>query len=152
HTVLMTAGTSDEHTVATDPFEVDLIRNDEIYEVLPLPGFPYTARPFLPTALQWRSLGDQDNDGLYVDASTDGPGGAIDEIFVKAGTTGPITPRDVYFSIASTSTNLPGVTPSDVIRYSGQGVREVFLDETLLMTATGGTSLNLDALAQSAAG
>ena len=151
-TILMTAGTSDEHTLATDPFEVDLIRSDEIYEVRPQAGPAYSARPFLPTALQWYYVGDQDADGLYVDAATAGPGGDIDAIFVKAGTTGPVSPRDVFFSIAATSTNLPGVATSDVVRFSGQGTREVFLTEVLLATATGGTSLNLDALAQSAAG
>jgi hypothetical protein len=63
-----------------------------------------------------------------------------------------VSPRQVFFSIAAASPNLPGVLPSDVVRYSGQGVREVFLTEAQLMTGTGGTSLNLDALAQSAAG
>ena len=49
HVILMTAGTSDERTLATDPFEIDLIRNDEIYEVIPTAGLPYSARPFLTT-------------------------------------------------------------------------------------------------------
>jgi hypothetical protein len=151
-TILMTSGTSDETTLAIDAVELDTIRNDEIYEVRPLPGLPYTARPFLPTSLQWYYVGDQDNDATYVDASVDGPGGQIDAILVKNGITGPVTPRDVFFSIAATSANLPGVLPSDVVRFAGQGTREVFLTEAQLMTATGGTSLNLDALAQSAAG
>jgi hypothetical protein len=151
-TILHTAGTSDENTLATDPFEVDLIRNDEIYGVTPTSLSLYTAWPFLPTSLQWYYVGDQDNDALYVDAATDAPGGQIDEVFVRRGTTGPVSPRQVFFSIAAASANLPGVLPSDVVRYSGQGVREVFLTEAQLMTATGGTSLNLDALAQSAAG
>jgi hypothetical protein len=151
-TILMTSGGSDAHTLAIDPPEIDLIRNDEIYSVTPVPGVPYSARPFLPTSLAWWYVGDQDNDGLYVDAQTDGPGGQIDELFVKAGTTGPLTPRDVFFSIAATSANLPGVLPSDVVRFAGQGTREVFLTEAQLVVATGGTSLNLDALCQSAAG
>lgn len=152
HTILMTSGGSVESTLGTDPFEIDIIRNDGIHEVTPVLGVPYTARPFLPISLQWYYLGDQDNDATYVDASTDGPGGQIDEIFVKRGTVGPVTPRDVFFSIAATAANLPGVLPSDVVRYAGQGTREVFLTEAQLMAGTGGTSLNLDALAQSTAG
>lgn len=152
HTILMTSGTSDERTLAIDAPEIDLIRNDEIYAVTPLPGGGYSARPFLPVSLAWYYVGDQDGDALYVDAQTDGPGGALDALFVKAGTTGPVSPRDVYWSIAAASANLPGVGPSDVVRYAAQGALEVFVSETQLETATGGTTLNLDALAQSAAG
>ncbi|MCB9879561.1 MAG: hypothetical protein H6835_18355 [Planctomycetes bacterium] len=152
HTVLMTAGTSDERTLGLDAPELDLIRNDEIYAVTPLPGTAYTAWPFLPTSLEWYYVGDGDGDAQYVEASTDGPGGAIDAIFVKSGAVGPVSPRDVFFSIASTNTHLPGVSTADVVRYSAQGVREVFVSEAQLMTATGGTSLNLDALCQTPAG
>jgi hypothetical protein len=151
-TILMTSGTSDERTLGVDLPEIDTIRNDEIYEVMPVIGGGYTARPFLPTSLAWYYVGDQDNDGLYVDAQVDAPSGQIDEIFVKAGTVGPVGPRHVFFSIVAASANLPGVLPSDVVRYAGQGVREVFLTEAQLMVGTGGTSLNLDALCQSAAG
>ncbi len=150
-TILMNGG-SDERTLATDPVEIDLIRTDEIYEVTPFATVPYSARPFLPTSLAWYYLGDQDNDATYVDAATDGPGDTIDAILVKTGTVGPVSPRDVFFSIAATSADLPGVATSDLVRFSGQGVREVFLTDAQLATATGGTSLNLDAIAQSAAG
>ena len=153
HTVLMTSGTSDERTLAVDAPEIDLIRNDEIYAVTPLPGVAYTARPFLPTSLQWYYAGDEDGDAQYVEASTNGPVGSLDAIFVKAGTVGPVSPRDVFFSISSTSgISLQNVATSDVIRYAGQGVREVFATETQLEIATGGSTLNLDALCQSAAG
>lgn len=152
HVILMTSGTTDENTIGLDAPEIDLIRNDSIFEVTPVPGVGYTARPFLPVTLQWFYVGDSDADGVYVDASVDGPGGQIDEIFVKRGVVGPVTPRDVFFSIAATNAQLPGVLPSDIVRYAAQGVREVFLSEAQLMIGTGGTSLNLDALCQSAAG
>lgn len=152
HTILMTSGGSDENTLGLDAFEVDLIRNDTIFEVTPLPGVPYTARPFLPLSLAWFYVGDQDNDGTYVDASVDAPSGRIDEIFVKANSVAPVTPRDVFFSIAATSANLPGVGLSDVVRYAGQGVREVFLAESVLAVGVGGTTLNLDALCQTNSG
>lgn len=152
HTILMTSGSSDENTLGLDPFEIDLIRSDEIYEVTPVPGSAYTARPFLPISLSWFYVGDQDNDGTYVDASVDAPHGRIDEIFVKAGTVAPVSPRDVFFSLSATSANLPGVTTSDVVRYQAQGVREFFLTDAVLQVGVGGTSLNLDALCQTAAG
>lgn len=152
HTILMTSGTSDERTLGLDLTEIDLIRNDEIYEVTPFPGAFYTARPFLPTSTQWAYVGDLDTDGQYVEDSVDGPGGAIDAIFVKNGAT-DVTPRDVFFSIASTTgINIPGLGTSDVIRYSDQGMQETFLTEAQLELATGGTTLNLDALCQSALG
>lgn len=152
HTILMTSGSSDENTLGLDAFELDLIANDEVYEVTPLPGTFYTAKPFLPNGLAWFYLGDVDNDGTYVDASVDAPHGRIDAIFVKATTPAPVTPRDVFFSINATSANFPGVTTSDVVRYAAQGVREVFLSDAVLQVGVGGTSLNLDSLAQSAAG
>src|SRR5262245_59117214 len=152
-TILMTSGTSDEHTLGIDAPELDLIRNDAIYEVTPVPGVAYTARPFLPISLQYAYVGDTDNDGQYVEDSIEGPGGQLDEIFVKANTVGPVTPRDVYWSIASTTgINIPGLLPSDVARYAGQGVIEKFVTENMLEVATGGTTLNLDALCQDAAG
>lgn len=153
HVILMTAGTSDERTIGNDLPEIDLIRNDEIYQVRPLPGVAYTARPFLPISLQYAYVGDTDSDGQYVEDSVDGPGGPLDAIFVKAGTVAPVTPRDVYFSITSTSgINIPGLQLSDVVRFVGQGVIDTFVTEAMIMTATGGTTLNLDALCQSAAG
>ncbi|MGE3172566.1 MAG: hypothetical protein AB7O97_08045 [Planctomycetota bacterium] len=151
-TLLMIAD-SDERTIGLDAPEIDLIRSDEIYEVTPLPGGAYTARPFLPISLQYSYLGDTDNDAQYVEDSVDGPGGTLDVVFVKAGTTGPVTPRDVYFSIDSvTSINIPGLGLSDVIRYAAPGVLDTFVTETELAVATGGTSLNLDALCQSPTG
>lgn len=153
HVLLMTAAGSDEHTLGLDAPEIDLIRGDEIYEVFPLPGVAYTARPFLPISLQYAYVGDLDGDGQFVEDSIDGPGGPLDAIFVKAGAASPVTPRDVFFSIESvTGINIPGLLPSDVARYAGQGAIEKFLTEGQLEIATGGTSLNLDALAQSAAG
>jgi hypothetical protein len=155
HILLMTStsSSSPESTLALDLPEVDSIRGNEIYEVFPLPGVAYSARPFLPTSLQWHYVGDLDNDGQYVEASTDGPGGSalIDEIFVKAGTVGPVTPRDVYFSLSAASATF-GVLASDVVRYAAQGVRDVFLTEAQLEVATGGTTLNLDALCQTLTG
>ncbi|MBX3463485.1 MAG: hypothetical protein KF830_09955 [Planctomycetes bacterium] len=154
HLVLMTSGAAEERTLALDLPEIDTIRREEIYEVFPLPGGAYSARPFLPVSLQWHYVGDLDNDGQYVEASTAGPAGSsavIDEIFVKAGTTGPVTPRDVFFSISAASAVF-GVLASDVVRYAAQGVREVFLTEAQLEIATGGTTLNLDALCQTFAG
>jgi hypothetical protein len=154
HIILMTSGAADERTLGLDWPEVDSIGDEEIYEVFPLPATSYTARPFLPISLQWHYVGDLDGDGQYVEGSDSGPGGSsavLDAIFVKAGTIGPVTPRDVFFSLSVASTPL-GTLPSDVFRYAGQGVREVFLTEAQMETATGGTTLNLDALAQSAAG
>src|SRR5262245_52853364 len=102
HIILMTAGTTSAQTIGLDPPHSDLISNHEIYEGQPGPGF-YTARPFMPVSLQWVYVGDTDNDGLYVDASTDGPGLDIDAILVKAGTVAPVSPRQVFFSIAAAS-------------------------------------------------
>ena len=153
HTILMTSGTSDERTLGLDAPELDLIRNDEIYSVTPLPGPGYTARPFLPTSLQWYYVGDLDGDAQYVEASTNGPGGNLDAIFVKADQPAPVSPRDVFFSLSSTSSiSLQGVTTADVVRYAAQGSLEVFVTASQLETATGGASLNLDALCQSADG
>ncbi len=154
YTVLVTSGSTEESTLALDLPEIDLIRNDEIYSVLPVVGQAYSARPFLPISLQDHWVGDLDADGRYVEVSAEGPMGSsnsIDEIFVKANTVGPVTPRDVFFSISAASTVM-GLLPCDVVRYAAQGVREVFLTEAQITAATGGTTLNLDALCQSAAG
>lgn len=152
HTILF-SGNADERTWALDLPELDLIGDDDVYEVTPVPGVIPVARPFLPVSYQMHLVGDLDNDGRYVEVSTEGPGGSnsIDEIFVKANATAPVSPRDVFISLSAAGTAL-GVLPSDVFRFSGQGQREVFLTEAQLMTATGGTSLNLDALCQSTAG
>lgn len=157
HTILLAPGPSDERTLGLDAPETDLMRTDEIYEVFPTPGGGYTARPFLPISTQWHYAGDTDSNGQYVQDSVDGPGGTLDAVFLKAGTTGPVTTRDVYWSIASTSgINIPGLLVSDVVRYSGQGVVEKFLTQAQLNVACGivstSTTMNLDALAQSAAG
>ena len=56
--------------------EVDSIDADDIYEVFPVPGTAYTARPFLPVSLQWHLVGDLDGDGEIVEGSTDGPMGS----------------------------------------------------------------------------
>jgi hypothetical protein len=154
HTILMTSGAADETTLALDLPEIDSINNVDIYQVTPAIGQAAIARPFLPVSLQWHLAGDPDNDGRYVEASVDGPGGSsnvVDEIFVKANTVGPVSHRDVFLSLSAASTML-GTLPSDVFRFSGQGTREVFLAEAQVMTATGGTSLNLDALCQTVAG
>ncbi|MBL9078662.1 MAG: hypothetical protein JNL08_14225 [Planctomycetes bacterium] len=155
HAILVTSSVSaGEQTLALDLPAVDFVDPDAIYEVVPLPGTPYSARPFLPVSLQWHYVGDLDNDGQYVEGSVDGPMGSsatIDEIFVKAGTVAPVGPRDVFFSISAANAVF-GVLASDVVRYAGQGVREVFLTEAQLEVATGGTTLNLDALCQSPAG
>jgi hypothetical protein len=154
HVLLINSGGADEHTLATDQSEIDTIGADEIYQVFPIPNTLYSAVPFLPAALQIYYAGDIDGDALYADTSSlaPSPGGSdTDAIFVKAGTVGPVTPRDVFFSIAAASATF-GVLASDVVRYQAQGVREFFLHEADLVTATGGTSLNLDALCQSAVG
>lgn len=152
HTILHTADTT-QNTLGLDNFELDIIRSSEIYEVTPTLFGPYTARPFMPISLQYVYVGDLDNDSQYVEDSTDGPGGKLDVLFVKAGP-GPYTPRDVFWSIDSTtSINIPGLLVSDVVRYSGQGVRETFVDHATLQAAVGGpATMNLDALAQSATG
>ena len=147
-------GTTDARTLALDPAEIDEIREGDIYEVFPLPGVPYSLRPFLPISLQWHFAGDIDGDGQYVEGSDSGPtgsGNGIDAIFRKATAPGPFTPRDIYFSTESASSTL-GTLPSDVVRYAGQGVLEYFLTEAQLETATGGTTLNLDALCQTLTG
>ncbi len=155
HILLITPSASaGESTLGLDMPEVDSIDADDIYEVFPVPGTAYTARPFLPVSLQWHLVGDLDGDGQYVEGSTDGPMGSsatIDAIFVKAGTVGPVTPRDVFFSVSALNAAF-GVLPCDVVRYASQGVREVFLTEAQVEAATGGTTLNLDALCQSATG
>lgn len=152
HTILLTADTT-QNTLGLDAPELDLIRTSEIYEVTPTTAGAYTARPFLPISLQWIYVGDLDNDSQYVEASTDGPGDKLDVVFVKAGP-GPVTPRDVFWSIDSAaSINIPGLLVSDVVRYSGQGVRETFVSHAVLQAAVGGpATMNLDALAQSATG
>ena len=157
HTILFISGPSDESTLGLDAPEVDLMRTDEIYSVTPLPGAAYTARPFLPISLQYHYAGDLDNDGIYVEDDVEGPVDTLDAVFVKAGTVGPVGPRDVFFSFASTSTiNIPGLRVSDVVRYSGQGTVEFFLPQVQLNDACGyaasSNTVNLDALCQSAAG
>lgn len=157
HTLLI-VGDGDK-TLAVDAPELDLMINDEIYSVTPVIGSPYTARSFLPISLQDHYIGDLDNDGRYVEVSDEGPFGssnAIDEIFVKAGTLGPVTPRDVFFSVEDANV-VGGILQSDVVRYMAQGVREVFMTEAQLITATGVTvtltnTINLDALCQTAGG
>jgi len=150
HTLLMIA--DDERTNALDAPELDFMRDDEVYSVTPLPGFNYTARPFLPMSLAWYYAGDQDGDAQYVDSSSTGPAVAMDALFIKAGTVAPVTPRDVFFSTSSTSSLALPITTSDVVRYAAQGVLETFITEAQLEVATGGASLNLDAICQSAAG
>ncbi|MBX3463486.1 MAG: hypothetical protein KF830_09960 [Planctomycetes bacterium] len=157
HTILFISGTADRNTLALDAPEVDLMRSDEIYEITPAPGVPYPARPFLPISLQYHYVGDLDGDAIYVEAATSGPGNTLDAVLIKAGTTGPVTPRDVFWSIASTtSLQIPGLRVSDVVRYAGQGSLEYFLTQVQLNAACGyaaaSNTVNLDAIAQSAAG
>jgi hypothetical protein len=163
HTILLIGGTSTENTLGIDAPEIDTMRPSEIYSVTPVPGIAYTARPFLPVSLQWHYVGDNDTDGQYVEDTTvgSGPANNLDAVFIKAGTVGPVTPRDVYFSIASatspTTDDLPGVVNvSDVLRYSAQGAIEKFLTQAQLNVACGltstSTTMNLDALCQSVAG
>ena len=154
HVVLVTASATTERTLGLDMPEVDTMNPDGIYEVYPTLGVPYTARPFLPVSLQAHMVGDLDSDGLFIDNSTDGPQGSsatTDALFVKAGTIGPVTPRDVFFSVSALQAQF-GVNPSDVVRYAAQGVLEYFVTDAMITTATGGTTLNFDALCQSAAG
>jgi hypothetical protein len=156
HTILFLAGTSDRHTIALDPAEVDLMRSDEIYELTPTVGQMAIARPFLPVSLQWHYVGDLTPDGQYVEDDIEGPGDTLDAVFIKAGTVAPVTPRDVFFSLTATSADLPGVRVSDVLRFSAQGVQEFFLTHALFNSACGlastATTVNLDAICQSAAG
>jgi hypothetical protein len=157
HTLLFIAGTADRNTLALDAPEVDLMRSDEIYEVTPLVGVAYPARPFLPISLQYHYVGDLDGDGIYVEDDIEGPGDTLDAVFIKSGTVGPVTPRDVFWSVVSTSTaNIPGLRVSDVVRFSGQGTLEFFLTQVQLNDACGYAStsntVNLDAICQSAAG
>lgn len=157
HTVLFVAGTSDERTLAVDASEIDLMRSDEIYEVTPIAGVPYPARPFLPISLQWHYVGDLDGDAQYVEDDFEGPANVIDAVFVKANTVGPVSPRNVYWSMASTSgLDIPGLRVSDVVRYAGQGVLEYFLTQVQINDACGyaasSNTINLDAICQSAAG
>lgn len=157
HTLLFVAGTSDRNTLAVDASEIDLMRSDEIYEVTPVAGMPYPARPFLPISLQYHYVGDLDGDAIYVEDDLEGPGDAIDAVFLKANTAGPVTPRDVFVSVTSVSTaNIPGLRISDVFRYAGQGVLEFFVTHVELNAACGfsaaSNTLNLDAICQSSAG
>jgi len=157
HSLLFIAGTSDRNTLALDAPEVDLMRSDEIYEITPLVGTLAPARPFLPISLQYHYVGDLDGNTIYVEDDIEGPADTLDAVFLKAGTVGPVTPRDVFWSIVSTSTiNIPGLRVSDVVRFSGQGTLEFFLTQVLLNGACGYAStsntVNLDAICQSAAG
>ncbi len=157
HTILFVAGPSDERTLALDAPEVDLMRSDEIYAVTPVPGIEYPARPFLPISLQYHYAGDLDSDGVYVEDDVEGPVDTFDAVFLRAGTIGPVTPRDVFWSFAATtSINIPGLRVSDVLRFSGQGTVEFFLTQVQLNDACGyvatSNTVNLDAICQSAAG
>jgi hypothetical protein len=157
HSLLFIAGTSDRNTLALDAPEVDLMRSDEIYEITPLVGTLAPARPFLPISLQYHYVGDLDGDTIYVEDDIEGPGDTLDAVFLRAGTVGPVTPRDVFWSIVSTSTiNIPGLRISDVVRYSGQGTLEFFVTQVQINDACGFAStsntVNLDAICQSAAG
>lgn len=156
HTILFVAGSADRHTLVVDPPEADVMRSDEIYEISPAVGQSGLARPFLPISLQWHYVGDLTPDGQYVEDDIEGPGDTLDEVFIKAGTVAPVTPRQVFFSLAATSADLPGVRVSDVLRYSAQGVQEFFLTHAQVNSACGltptSTSVNLDAICQSAAG
>jgi hypothetical protein len=148
HTILLTGGASDESTLALDAPEVDLITAAEIYQINPVVGVAYSAVPFLPIGLVAHFMNDLDGDGLYFDQSP----GDIDEIFVKAGTVGPVSPRDVFVSLTTASTPM-ATAASDVFRYAANGVREVFVTEVELRNATGITqAMNLDALCQTIGG
>jgi hypothetical protein len=157
HTILFVAGASDRNTLALDSTEVDLMRSDEIYEITPVVGLSAPARPFLPISLQYHYVGDLDGDSVYVEDDIEGPADTIDAILVKANTTGPVSPRNVFWSVDSvTAANIPGLRTSDVVRYSGQGTLEFFVTHAQLNTACGlaltSNTMNLDAIAQSAAG
>lgn len=157
HTILFVGGTADRSTLALDAAEVDLMRTDEIYEITPVVGSLAPARPFLPISFEYHLVGDLDGDAVYVEDDVEGPADTIDAILVKAGTVGPVTPRDVFWSVDSISAaNIPGLRISDVVRYSGQGTLEFFMTQVQLNTACGYVStsntVNLDAIAQSAAG
>jgi len=157
HTILFVAGTADRSTLANDATEVDLMRSDEVYSITPTVGSLAPARPFLPISLQYYYVGDLDGDGVYVEDDIEGPGDTLDALLVKSTVVGPVTPRDVFWSVDSVSTaNIPGLRISDVVRYSGQGTLEFFLTQVQLNTACGyaaaSNTVNLDAIAQSAAG
>jgi len=126
------------------------IQDDEAALVTPSLS-PYSALPFLTIGAQWTWLGDADNDGRYADSSTSGPGGDTDVVFVKRGTQGRLSARDVYFSKASETDFGSVVKDGDVFRYVGAGKIEKFLSEDQLGIAIGGSSTtdtDIDALAQ----
>ncbi|MEX1024032.1 MAG: hypothetical protein WD226_03050 [Planctomycetota bacterium] len=113
------------------------------------PGGNPSARTFLSYDAQWAYIGDLDNDGTFVDSSSDGPGGDTNAVFVKrfpAAATS-VGPRDIYMS-KEANTNLGGlVDDGGVFRYDAQGSIEVFVSEDDLNLATGG-SIDLDAICQ----
>lgn len=157
HTILFVAGSADRSTLALDASEVDLMRSDEVYSITPATGQLAPARPFLPISLQYYYVGDLDADGVYVEDDLEGPGDTIDALLVKNTVTGPVTPRDVFWSVDSVSAaNIPGLRVSDVVRYAGQGALQFFLTQAQLNIACGyattSNTVNLDAIAQSAAG
>ena len=115
------------------------IVEDELAMVTPGPGL-YSASVFQSVGAQWCFLGDADGDGRLVDASTAAPGADIDEVFVKrfpSPPAGVLGPRDVFVSKEDPTDMAPGFEDGDVVRYATQGALEVFVTETMLLTAIG---------------
>ncbi len=130
---------------------------DEALVVVPTTSGTYAARPFVTAAAQFVYIGDQDQDGRWVDASVDAPGQDNDEFFIKrfigAPAPGSFTARDLFFSKESETDFAPTFRDADVFRYAAQGVLEVFLSEAVLQGGLGtAASVDLDAICQSSTG
>ncbi|MEM7307777.1 MAG: hypothetical protein AAF682_13950 [Planctomycetota bacterium] len=137
--------------------EAGLIREDECAIVTPSVE-AYSASAFLPMTAQWGFLGDADLDGELTDASTTGPGGDTDAVFVRrfpAPPSGPVGPRDVFVSKEGDAGFADDFEDGDVFRYASQGALEVFVREAQLLDALGQAptaDLDLDAICQTAGG
>ena len=154
HTVLF-ALDSDEFTLdlGSGLLGVGTCGEDEVDSVTPAFG-AYSARPFLTRAAQWSYIGDADLDGRFVNDAELAPGGDVDCVFVRRGTTGPVGPRDVFISKESTNGMAAGFADGDVFRYAGpSGALEVFVSEAQLIVATNGSAnIDTNAMCQSDAG
>lgn len=137
--------------------EAGALHPDEIATVTPLPGLAYSAATFLGIGAQWAYLGDADQDGRLVDASTTAPGGDVDAVFVKhfGAAPSPVGPREVFLSKEDADGFAAGFQDGDVFRYANQGQLEVFVHEADLVAAMGQPAsgdIDVDAICQSTIG
>ncbi len=131
-------------------FDAGRIRPDEVGVVTPMAGGFYSARGLISVGTQWAWRGDDDNDGNWVDSSTAAPGNDTDAIMVKRflGATATPTVRDVCISKEDNYSTSISALDGDVIYHPTQGTVAKFVTEAQIATATGASSIDVDAICQ----